>query len=136
MSSTILKNKIKFKKTQSDDPLDVGFEIEGFKLRWIRAQSTEDRIYRIWRPIQREDFPKETLEELQRQRFGLWTGGNTIRRGDLVLAMAPLEAVARQKKDIQERNLALQKLVQASPKGIPGARAEYREETPVAADFE
>jgi hypothetical protein len=130
MSGNISKNKFKFKfRRTSEDPLDVGFDIEGYKIRWIRAERTEDKIHRIWRPLQKTDLPEETLKELESQRFGLWSGGNTIRRGDLVLAYAPMEAVMAYRKEIQERNNALQNLVRSAPKGIPGAKVEYKAET-------
>jgi len=133
------KNKftIRFRRTVDSDPCDVGFELDGFKLRWIRDRLQEDRIGRIWKPLQKSDLPESTLKELEKQRFGIWTGGNTIRRGDLVLAYAPIEAVNEQKQEIAERNQALKTLVRSVPKGMqPKTKVEYQQEVYGSADFE
>lgn len=94
--------KFKITRHRPSDTLDPGFTIEGHKLRWINSRREEDHFGRIWVPLRKDQIEEQAVKQMEDESFGLWSGGSTIRRGDLVLAFAPIEAVNDLKKEKKE----------------------------------
>lgn len=93
MSAKNVEKKLQIKRHRPTDTLDPGFTIDGMKLRWISSRREEDHFGRIWLPLRREQLEDETVKAMEREAYGIWSGGSTIRRGDLVLAYAPIKEV-------------------------------------------
>lgn len=124
----------KFKVTyhRPTDPLDVGFKIAGFQLRWISARKSETSAGRPWSVITKDSLPEELAKELAAKRPGLFKD-NLLRNGDCVLAMAPIEEINEIKKE-NERARRDQMAMIERPADLPNnARVETsREQVPTA----
>lgn len=94
---------IEVRTGRARDGLDHGLTSNEIKFRWITARREEDKFGRIWQVLHKELLSEKTLAEMDKKLPGVWTGGSTIRRGDLVLAFAPVEEVNKLKADNHER---------------------------------
>ena len=109
-----------FKKHITVDASDPGFSIPGVKMRWIsgRVRERSDTSH-MWVPLRKDKLPKELVTHIENCYPNAFSDGNTIRRGsgELILAVADLEAMAKHKKylaSLASEQAARAKLV---PKG-------------------
>lgn len=122
----------KFTFHRTNDPLDVGFKMVGYQLRWISARKSETSAGRPWSMVTKESLPKEFVEELQSRRPGVFKD-NLLRNGDLVLAFAPLEIVEELRKENQRARLEQLSAIERPKETPDNARIETERETvPVA----
>ncbi len=102
---------MKFKKDdvsihRSVDNSDPGFAIKGFKLRWLSGAVESRRAGRIWAPLKISMLPDETIKVLKDTQPTWFSAGDTIRRRDLTLALAPLDAVEKRRRELRENQNA------------------------------
>ncbi len=93
-----------FQTHRSKDSSDPGFSIPGAKLRWISGKVRElSSSSGIWTPLRKSELPKELVKMLTDRIPGVFSEGDTIRRGngELTLAYASNEAVAKHKVFLQ-----------------------------------
>src|SRR5262245_59219301 len=98
MSKTL---KVNFKRQVAmldRDVTDIGFEIPGHKLKWISSTKQESGITRIWEILRRDDLDPEAVKQMERRNPTIFSNGNTIRLGDLVLGYAPIDRVKEQRE--------------------------------------
>lgn len=93
-----------FKTHRPKDALDVGFTLDGYKLRWISGRQTEDKFGRIWQVLHKTDLPEELIKEMKKYHLDLFAHGDTIRKAELVLAFAPLERAMEHRKRLDAQN--------------------------------
>lgn len=126
----------KFNKHRPVDTSDPGFTIPGYKLRWINGKVAENNPGRIWAVLRKGDFPNELVKHLTDHNPGAFTQGDTIRRGDLVLACASREAAAKRDAELAEMARDQEYLVKRAPAivdqhGRNRAKVEVNEERDV-----
>lgn len=117
--------QFKFKKNApliDRDPTYVGFEILGHKLRWIAARKQEDREGRIWRVLRKEQLSKEVIDELEAYNPNTFASGNTIRRGDMVLGYASIEAANALRAQIDRETKSRKSQVYNTPASTKNVR--------------
>lgn len=105
-------NFIKHKPVDRSDP---GFTIPGQKLRWVSGSVAENNPGRPWAVLRKSKMPKELVEHLKDVNPFAFQDGDTIRRGDLVLAYAPIEHANEFRKEILERAQEQEMLVKRGP---------------------
>lgn len=117
MSSGFLKGAkgLEFKRHRPKDPLDVGFTIKGWKIRWIGSRQTEDKFGRIWKVLRRQDMPEALVHDLEATNMGIFNNGDTIRKGDLVLSYAPDEANDALRKELNKAAKDMEQSILANP---------------------
>lgn len=94
---------------QAVDHTDPGFAVKGHKLRWISGVVEVRRAGRMWRVLKMSHLPPKVADKLKQINPG-WEDGDTIRRRDLILAIAPLFEVQKRRqwlRDSQEANEAI-----------------------------
>lgn len=131
MSEQTGKTGLKFKFHRPKDSLDVGFTIEGHTLKWVHSRQTEDKFGRPWIILRKSAVGDRVLEEFKRNYLDIFSGGDTIRRGDLVLAFAPKDRINEQRKELNKlASDALARIKQAP--NAHGAIAIDQKETSVS----
>jgi len=102
------------------DDLDPGFEIPGYKMRWLAKEVQQRRATRIWRVIHVHELHPEIQEHLRAYNPYAISEGDTIRRGrGTVLAAASVAEVKKHRAKLDEKNRQLVNSADASPgKGI------------------
>ena len=94
----------KIVKVRPVDGSSTGFSIPGYKLRWLGATQSENRPGRIWKVLRVDDFDPKVVKELLNQynlEFNT-AKGNTLRRGDMTLAIASNKAAAEHKAELKK----------------------------------
>lgn len=104
-----------YKTHRPIDRTDPGFTIPGFKLKWISTKVSENNPGRCWAVLRKDKMPKELLNHIEDSNPGAFAGGDTIRRGDLVLAFARKEAVDAFRKELNEQANELERSVRRAP---------------------
>lgn len=112
--TTTNRFNIRLSKRPTADPLDHGLESDEIGFRWISARREEDRLGRIWQPLRKEHLTDEAQNAVKKRMYDVWESGNSIRRGDLVLAFAPKEMIAKLKEDNRQRAQQQEALVRQS----------------------
>jgi hypothetical protein len=120
------KGQFKFITHRPKDKLDPGFRIVGMKLRWIAATQTEDRMGRIWRVLRKEDLPPEVLKQMKDGNRDMFGQDNTIRSRELTLAYATEEAVAEERRLVDQASRA--QMAQVTSKTAPGGNKHMKVE--------
>lgn len=95
----MIKSGTKFTKHRPKDPLDPGFSLSGYRLKWMSPQKTEDRAGGIWETLQLESIPSELKDVMKKNN--LFAKGNTIRNNELVLGFCSEEAHQEMRKEKQ-----------------------------------
>ena len=95
----------KVEKEKYVDKSSTGFNLPGYKLRWLGASQSEANPGRIWKPLRESDFDLKVLKKLKEDNnFNFDTSkGGTLRRGDTVLGYASMKDVMESKKELKER---------------------------------
>lgn len=101
MSKQSVSN-LPYQKVRSRDRSDPGFRLPGKKLRWVSAKQTEVNMDRPWAIIRRSMLPEELLKHLDSINPGMFTAGDTVRRGDLILAYCSDEAAIAHRKELDQ----------------------------------
>ena len=82
------------------DGSNAGFVIKGYKLRWMSPAVTTFQPGRIWQPLRLEDLDPKFVEKWQtRYNHLAGNGDGTIRRKEMVLAYASMEAVEKERRE-------------------------------------
>jgi hypothetical protein len=107
MAHDYVKQGMKFIKRKKRDSIDWGFDVPGLTFRWVAARRVEDRLDDLWQMFTADKVPELMLKDMK--SAGLFSGGNTIRHNELVLAFcrdedakarrAELDALAEEKKN-------------------------------------
>lgn len=92
----------KFKLHRPLDTSDPGFTIPGKTLRWVSGRVAENRANRPWMVIKKSDLTPELVKHIENSNPGAFAHGDTIRRGDLVLAACPTEMRDLMRKQLDE----------------------------------
>jgi len=98
------------------DATDPGFMVKGHKLRWVSAAVEVRRTGRAWIPLKISALPETATKKLKETNPSWFNAGDTIRRRDLVLCVAPAEEVDRQKKENKENQKANEGVFQRNRK--------------------
>jgi hypothetical protein len=109
------------------DTTDPGFSIVGYELRWLAPKVVENSPGRPFFVVSRDSLPDKLTQEILRYNPFAFREGNTIRRGDLVLAAVKTEhaeALRREKAEMAEALQARLRAGQAS-----GFKTEYSQST-------
>lgn len=93
---------LKFVTHKPKDKLDPGFQILGWKLRWIAATQTEDRYGRPHRVLKKEDLPADILKDMERSNPDFFARDNTIRNRELVLAYCPIDVANNIRREMDQ----------------------------------
>lgn len=102
----MIKSGTKFSKHRPKDPLDPGFSLTGYKLKWMSPHKTEDRAGGIWETLHLTNVPEE-LKKVMKQN-NLFAKGDTIRNNELVLGVCSEDVHAemrQEKKSLAEEQL-------------------------------
>jgi hypothetical protein len=118
MSDVKTKGNLKFIKHRPIDKTDPGFRIVGWKLRWIAMGTTESKDGRIWRVLRKSEIPAEILTAMTVNNPDIFGQDSTIRNRELVLAYAPEEIAAAQRKEAED--IARGQMAQINRKSAPG----------------
>lgn len=97
----------KFTAHRPVDPSDPGFVIPGAKLRWISGRVRETSSSSgIWKALKKSELSEKLVAHIEDHYPGAFSHGDTIRRGngELILAYAPLEAVAKHRAYLDQEN--------------------------------
>lgn len=92
------------------DNTDPGFYIKGHKLRWVSPGVESRRAGRMWVPLKISALPKKIVDSLKEHNASWMSHGDTIRRRDLILSVAPLQEVNKkvsENKSQQKTNEAV-----------------------------
>lgn len=108
---TAKKKSYKFGKEQIEkkvvmhDPSNCGFTIKGYVLRWLSPGVQSRRGGRIWMPLRMSDLDPEFVREWQPgyNHLRCAQDGDTIRRNELVLSYASLEAAHKQRQQTKKQ---------------------------------
>lgn len=84
-----MSKALQFKTHRPADRSDPGFTIVGHKLRWVSGKVTEISPGRPWEIISKQNLSPEMQAHLKKFNPNAFAQGETIRRGDLVLAYCP-----------------------------------------------
>lgn len=103
----------KFKETDIKthrpmDTTDPGFTITGYELRWLAPKVVENSPGRPFFVVSRDSLPDKLTQEILRYNPFAFREGNTIRRGDLVLAAVKSEHIQTLRKEKAEMAAALE----------------------------
>lgn len=85
------------------DSTDPGFAIKSAKIRWISAYVQSRKPWRIWKPIRVSELPKTPEMDQWLVDNSDFVDGDRIRRGDMVLAWAPIEKTIEVKQKAVEQ---------------------------------
>lgn len=88
-----------FKPHKVVDRSDPGFTIPGRTLRWVSGKVSELSPGRPWAVIRKADLPPDLLKHLLGVNPDAFANGDTIRRGDLVLAYTTVERAEALRKE-------------------------------------
>ena len=117
--ATAKKERYKFPESQivllqgRSDGSNPGFVIKGYKLRWLSHTVQTFSPGRIWQPLKLSDLDPKFVEKwMPRYNHLASNGDDTIRRKEMVLSFASIEAVEKQRRD----NRRLQQLQEGSIK--------------------
>lgn len=119
--------QFKITKHKSTDPLDVGFKIAGHDLRWLHSYQTEGNLGRPWRVLRKEILPVDLVKQLEDANYGIFSQGETIRRGDLVLSFAPTEVVDMLRREEQEKADEQLRMISRNPPNTKQVFVDQRE---------
>lgn len=106
---------VKFLKHKPVDRSDPGFTIPGHKIRWISGSVAENNPGRPWVVIRKSKLDKELVEHLKDHNPFAFQEGDTIRRGDLVLAYAPNDMAEELRNEIRQKAAEQEALVRRGP---------------------
>jgi len=102
------------------DNSDPGFAIPGKRLRWLSGGVEDRRVGRIWESVKVSSLPQE-LQNYLKEKFARAIQNDTVRRGDLTLSWASVEACEDERKKLKEQlaitNSALNKKRAAKQNG-------------------
>lgn len=116
----MIKAGTKFTKHRPKDPLDPGFSLSGYRLKWMSPQKTEDRAGGIWETLHLSNVPKELVETMKKNN--LFAKGDTIRLNELVLGICDEATHAQMRKEKQELADDQLKRIRNSPHNAQGVR--------------
>lgn len=105
------KFNIRIANRRTIDGLDHGLESDEVGFRWISARREEDKFGRIWQPLRKEHLSEQAQSEIKKRMYDVWTTGDLIRRGDLILAFAPKEMIMQLRQENREKALSQEALV-------------------------
>lgn len=91
-----------FQRVRSRDRSDPGFRLPGKTLRWVSAKQTEVNMDRPWVVLRMSNMPKELVDHLNAVNPGVFSHGDTVRRGDLTLAYCTDDAAAERRRELNE----------------------------------
>lgn len=98
------------KNTQSGGPFtthrpadnsDPGFAVPGKRLRWLSGAVEDRRAGRIWESVKVSSLP-EALQKYLKEKFARNIKDDNVRRGDLVLSWASIDACEDERKKLRE----------------------------------
>jgi hypothetical protein len=126
-----------FRTHKPVDRTDPGFTIAGHTLRWINGRVAENSPGRPWTVIQKEDLTPEILKLLTRSIPGAFNNGNTVRRGDLVLAYCPADLAKEHRQELNRLAKEQQKRIAPTEFDRKGRKVfeEKRTDTPMDGDL-
>lgn len=119
--------KFEVTRHRPTDTLDPGFAIKGHKLRWIHGFKAEGPEMSIWKVLKKDELQPEQLKSLQQQIPGLFSGGNTIRKRDLVLAYAPMDSVKEVRAEVDKANQEAMQRIYNNPTTSPHVSVDPKE---------
>lgn len=125
---------IAFVKHRPVDRSDPGFTIPGHRLRWVSARVSENEPGRPWRPLRKSQLSKELQDHLETINPDVFAHGDTIRKGDLVLALAHEDRAKELRKELNERSRDQERSVARfargvnNPDGSPRAKVDINED--------
>jgi hypothetical protein len=130
-----LKDGTRVKKfRKKPDPLHPGFEIVGWRWKWMAARKTEDGGNFNCKTLRKEDLKPELLKYLSDNN--LFMNANTIRHGDLVLGYTMQDAYAEMRKEKDQIANEQLKLIHRTPHNSRGIKVtEAQVSRNVGADF-
>lgn len=95
-----------FNEGDPNDGSNVGFYLKGHVLRWLSPGVQSRRAGRIYQTLRLNDLDPSFVEQWRRRYNYIESDGGTIRRNEMVLAFASLEArdkVRKRNKELQRR---------------------------------
>ncbi len=102
------------------DNSDPGFSMPGKRLRWLSGAVEDRRAGRIWESVKFSQLP-EGLQKYIQEKFPRNIQNDNVRRGDLILSWASVEACEEERAKLKENlaitNAALNKTRAAKQKG-------------------
>lgn len=98
-NKVVTKGSNTFKLHRSADQSDPGFTIVGKRLYWVHSYQNENDPGRPWAVLRKDDMPKELVDHLERKNPALFRNGQTIARGDLVLAYCSMEVYEEMRRE-------------------------------------
>ncbi len=104
-----------FNKHRPVDNSDMGFTVPGLKLRWVNGRVSENNPDRPWVVLRKSDLPKDLVDYIEGRSPDAFKGGETIRRGDLVLGYADEKANEIKKRELAEAAKEMQARVKTAP---------------------
>lgn len=122
------------------DKSDPGFKIPGKTLRWVSSRVSENNPGRPWRILRKSDLTPELIKHLEGINPEAFAHGETIRRGELVLAFSSEEATKEHRRELKEKAQFQERSVCrapsiANPDGSPRAKVEINEDRDVTRDM-
>lgn len=135
-----MSKEVEYKRHRPADRSDPGFTIPGKKLRWVSATVSENNPGRIWAVIRRQDLPKDLVSHIVVHNPNAFSQGETIRRGDLVLAYASHEAASELRSEKVELAQEQEQRVKSLPnitnhRGKKTASVEVNEDRDVTQEM-
>jgi len=97
------------------DNSDPGFTLPGKKLRWLSGKVAENSPARPWVILRKDKLEKGLIEHIEKYNPSAFSHGDTIRRGELVLAYADVAAVEFHAKNLKERALDQERSIRVAP---------------------
>ncbi len=88
------------------DATDPGFKVKGHRLRWVSSSVEMRRTGRAYIPLKISCLPESATKKLKETNPSWFNAGDTIRRRDLVLCIAPIEEVEKTRKENKENQKA------------------------------
>lgn len=123
------------------DTSDPGFRIPGKKLHWVSPRVSEINPGRPWVVIRKSDLPKELATHIENHSPAAFAHGDTIRRGELVLAYSSEEVAKRARQELneiaREREASVSRATHGinNPNGTPRAKVEVNEDRDVSREM-
>lgn len=113
-----MSESLTFVKNRPVDKSDPGFTIPGKTLRWVSARVSENNPGRPWVILRKSVLTKELITHLEGINPNAFALGDTIRKGDLVLAVATKEAHKLHRKELDEKARGRESSVNRFTRGI------------------